>query len=204
MKSTRSHLTFVGNPAAALLEVLDPEQNKEFTDHYLDIPFDLSKALFVATANVTHSIPEPLLDRLEIIQLSGYTEMEKIQIANKYLIPRQIEENGIKGVELEYTNKSLAYIIRHYTKEAGVRQFERELAQIGRKIAREVVEKKTESTTFPLSKEKIIQYLGPAQNIFIRVKNQKTLWARSAASPGLQQAETFSISRSRSRMVRAT
>ena len=130
---------FRGNPAAALLEVLDPEQNKEFTDHYLDIPFDLSKALFVATANVTHSIPEPLLDRLEIIQLSGYTEMEKIQIANKYLIPRQIEENGIKGVELEYTNKSLAYIIRHYTKEAGVRQFERELAQIGRKIAREVV-----------------------------------------------------------------
>ncbi|AFM12585.1 endopeptidase La [Turneriella parva] len=163
---------FRGNPAAALLEVLDPEQNKEFTDHYLDLPFDLSKALFVATANVTHSIPEPLLDRLEIIQLSGYTEMEKIQIANKYLIPRQIDENGIKGVELEYTNKSLAYIIRHYTKEAGVRQFERELAQIGRKIAREVVEKKNDTATFALDKQKIIQYLGPAKYLYTRKESE--------------------------------
>jgi ATP-dependent Lon protease len=158
---------FRGNPAAALLEVLDPEQNKEFTDHYLDIPFDLSQALFVATANVTHSIPEPLLDRLEIIQLSGYTEMEKIQIANKYLIPRQIEENGIKGVDLQYTNKSLAYILRHYTKEAGVRQAERELAQIARKIAREVVEKK-QSGTQVLDKQSIIQYLGPAKYLYTR------------------------------------
>lgn len=158
---------FRGNPAAALLEVLDPEQNKEFTDHYLDIPFDLSQALFVATANVTHSIPEPLLDRLEIIQLSGYTEMEKIQIANKYLIPRQIEDSGIKDIELQYTNKSLAYILRHYTKEAGVRQFERELAQIARKIAREVVEKKAEGSKI-LDKQSIIQYLGPAKYLYTR------------------------------------
>ncbi|MBV6493481.1 MAG: Lon protease [Turneriella sp.] len=158
---------FRGNPAAALLEVLDPEQNKEFVDHYLDIPFDLSQALFVATANVTHSIPDPLLDRLEIIQLSGYTEMEKIQIANKYLIPRQIEENGIKDIQLEYTNKSLAYILRHYTKEAGVRQFERELAQIARRIAREVVEKKAEGSKV-LDKQSIIRYLGPQKYLYTR------------------------------------
>lgn len=159
---------FRGNPAAALLEVLDPEQNKEFNDHYLDIPFDLSGALFVATANVTHSIPEPLLDRLEIIQLSGYTEMEKIQIANKYLIPRQIEENGIQDVELQYTNKSLAYILRHYTKEAGVRQFERELAQISRKIARRVVEKRENAGSQILDKNAIIELLGPAKYLYTR------------------------------------
>ncbi|MBS0619468.1 MAG: endopeptidase La [Spirochaetes bacterium] len=160
-----------GNPAAALLEVLDPEQNREFNDHYLDIPFDLSQALFVATANVTHSIPEPLLDRLEIIQLSGYTEMEKIQIANRYLIPRQIEENGIKGVELQYTNKSLAYIIRHYTKEAGVRQFERELAQIARKIARKVVEKQTEGAQI-LDKQALVEHLGPAKYLYTRKETE--------------------------------
>lgn len=163
---------FRGNPAAALLEVLDPEQNKEFSDHYLDIPFDLSQALFVATANVTHSIPDPLLDRLEIIQLSGYTEIEKIQIANKYLIPRQIEENGIHGVDLQYTNKSLAYILRHYTKEAGVRQFERELAQIGRKIAREVVEKPEEKGSYVLDKQSIVQYLGPAKYLYTRKESE--------------------------------
>jgi len=160
-----------GNPAAALLEVLDPEQNREFNDHYLDIPFDLSQALFVATANVTHSIPEPLLDRLEIIQLSGYTEMEKIQIANRYLLPRQVEENGIKGVELQYTNKSLAYIIRHYTKEAGVRQFERELAQIARKIARKVVEKQTEGAQ-SLDKQAIVEHLGAAKYLYTRKETE--------------------------------
>lgn len=163
---------FRGNPAAALLEVLDPEQNREFNDHYLDLPFDLSQALFVATANVTHSIPEPLLDRLEIIQLSGYTEMEKIQIANKYLIPRQMKENGIEGVELQYTNKSLAYITRHYTKEAGVRQFERELAQIGRKIAREIVENPETSRSFALDKQAITRYLGPAKYLYTRKENE--------------------------------
>jgi len=160
-----------GNPAAALIEVLDPEQNREFNDHYLDSPFDLSQALFVATANVTHSIPEPLLDRLEIIQLSGYTEMEKIQIANRYLLPRQVEENGIKGVELQYTNKSLAYIIRHYTKEAGVRQFERELAQIARKIARKVVEKQTEGAQ-SLDKQAIVEHLGAAKYLYTRKETE--------------------------------
>ncbi|GAB4423166.1 MAG: endopeptidase La [Turneriella sp.] len=163
---------FRGNPAAALLEVLDPEQNREFNDHYLDLPFDLSQVIFVATANVTHSIPEPLLDRLEIIQLSGYTEIEKIQIANKYLIPRQLKENGLEGIELQYTNKSLAYIIRHYTKEAGVRQLERELAQIGRKIAREIVEKSGAGRSFALDKQAIITYLGPAKYLYTRKESE--------------------------------
>ncbi|HRP69420.1 MAG TPA: endopeptidase La [Turneriella sp.] len=165
---------FRGNPAAALLEVLDPEQNKEFVDHYLDVPFDLSQVIFVATANVTHSIPDALLDRLELIQLSGYTEMEKIQIANKYLIPRQIEENGIRDVELTYTNKSLAYILRHYTKEAGVRQFERELAQIARRIAREVVEQKSNEAKV-LDKQSIIRYLGPAKYLYTRKENENPI-----------------------------
>lgn len=163
---------FRGNPAAALLEVLDPEQNREFNDHYLDLPFDLSQVIFVATANVTHSIPEPLLDRLEIIQLSGYTEMEKIQIANRYLIPRQLKENGIEKVTLNYSNKSLAYIIRHYTKEAGVRQFEREIAQIARKIARQLVENPQAERTFALDKQSIIQYLGPAKYLYTRKENE--------------------------------
>lgn len=128
---------FRGNPAAALLEVLDPEQNHTFTDHYLELPFDLSQVLFLATANVEHSIPEALLDRLEVINLSGYTEQEKIQIAKKYLIPKQINDSGIAEVNLQYSSKSIAFIIRHYTKEAGVRQLEREMAKIARKIARE-------------------------------------------------------------------
>lgn len=128
---------FRGNPAAALLEVLDPEQNKEFTDHYIELPFDLSQVLFIATANVAHSVPEALLDRLELIELGGYTEAEKINIAKRFLIPRQLKENGVEDVDLRYSAKSLAYIIRHYTKEAGVRQLERELARIMRKIARE-------------------------------------------------------------------
>lgn len=163
---------FRGNPAAALLEVLDPEQNREFNDHYLDLPFDLSQALFVATANVVHSIPEPLLDRLEILPLSGYTEMEKIQIANKYLIPRQMKENGIESINLEYSNKSLAYIIRHYTKEAGVRQFERELAQVARKIARAIVETDETQKNFTLDKKAIVNYLGPAKYLYTRRENE--------------------------------
>lgn len=163
---------FRGNPAAALLEVLDTEQNREFNDHYLDLPFDLSQVLFVATANVVHSIPEPLLDRLEILPLSGYTEMEKIQIANKYLIPRQMKENGIESINLEYSNKSLAYIIRHYTKEAGVRQFERELAQVARKIARQIVETDETQKNFTLDKKAIVNYLGPAKYLYTRRENE--------------------------------
>src|SRR6202008_3363194 len=115
---------FRGDPASAMLEVLDPEQNKSFRDHYLDLPFDLSKVLFICTANQLDTIPGPLLDRMDIIQLSGYTEEEKVNIATRYLIPRQIKENGITGEQIEFPTDSVHLIARHYTREAGVRKLE--------------------------------------------------------------------------------
>ncbi|MCB9685966.1 MAG: endopeptidase La [Alphaproteobacteria bacterium] len=130
---------FRGDPSAALLEVLDPEQNTQFQDHYLDIDYDLSKVTFICTANTLQGIPLPLQDRLEIIELSGYTEQEKVAIARKYLLPRQQELNGIGEQHLEISNKALLQIIRGWTKESGVRDLERQLARISRKVARRVV-----------------------------------------------------------------
>ena len=123
---------FRGDPSAALMEVLDPEQNSTFRDHYLDVPFDLSKVLFIATANWMDPIPEPLRDRMEVIELAGYTEDEKVQIANRFLIPRQVKEHGIKlGEQIEFTDEALHDLIHHYTREAGVRNLEREIATLG-------------------------------------------------------------------------
>ena len=127
-----------GDPAAALLEVLDPAQNDSFTDHYLGVPFDLSEVLFIATANFVQSIPGPLLDRLEVIEFSGYTEREKTLIARNFLLPRQLAENGLNADQLEVTAGALAEIISSYTREAGVRQLERELGKLGRKVARRI------------------------------------------------------------------
>ena len=127
-----------GDPAAALLEVLDPAQNDSFTDHYLGVPFDLSEVLFIATANFVQSIPGPLLDRLEVIEFSGYTEREKTLIARNFLLPRQLAENGLNALQLEVTAGALAEIISSYTREAGVRQLERELGKLGRKVARRI------------------------------------------------------------------
>jgi ATP-dependent Lon protease len=136
---------FRGDPAAALMEVLDPEQNSTFRDHYLDVPFDLSKVLWVATANWMDPIPEPLRDRMEIIELAGYTEEEKIHIAKRFLIPRQTKEHGLAlGEQIEFTDESLHYLIHHYTREAGVRNLEREIATLIRKQARRIAEGKTE------------------------------------------------------------
>jgi len=136
---------FRGDPAAALMEVLDPEQNGTFRDHYLDTPFDLSKVLFVATANWMDPIPEPLRDRMEIIELPGYTEEEKIHIANRFLIPRQTKEHGVTlGEQIEFTDEALRELITHYTREAGVRNLEREIATLVRKQARRLAEGKTE------------------------------------------------------------
>ncbi len=136
---------FRGDPSAALMEVLDPEQNSTFHDHYLDVPFDLSKVMFIATANWMDPIPEPLRDRMEILELSGYTEEEKIHIANRYLIPRQAAEHGIKlGEQIEFTDEALHEIIHGYTREAGVRNLEREIAGLVRKQARRLAEGKTE------------------------------------------------------------
>src|SRR5262252_7649481 len=121
---------FRGDPASAMLEVLDPEQNKTFRDHYLDLPFDLSKVLFICTANTLDTIPGPLLDRMDVISLSGYTEDEKLGIAKRYLFPKQLAEHGLMKSQLTLTDKLLRTIIREYTREAGVRGLERRVADV--------------------------------------------------------------------------
>ncbi len=131
-------VSFQGDPAAALLEVLDPAQNDSFTDHYLGVPFDLSEVLFVATANFPQSIPGPLLDRLEMVDFAGYTEREKLEIAKRYLVPRQLRENGLTPEQFVVTDDALSELITSYTREAGVRQLEREIGKLGRKVARQI------------------------------------------------------------------
>jgi ATP-dependent Lon protease len=133
-------VSFQGDPAAALLEVLDPAQNDSFTDHYLGVPFDLSEVLFIATANFIQNIPGPLLDRMETVEFSGYVEEEKLEIAKRYLIPRQLEENGLTGRNVTLRDDALREIINGYTREAGVRQLEREIGKVGRKLARQIAE----------------------------------------------------------------
>jgi len=149
---------FRGDPASALLEVLDPEQNATFRDNYLDVPFDLQKVLFICTANMLDPIPEPLRDRMEIIELQGYIEDEKVHIAYRYLIPRQIEENGIKPDQIEFSEEVVRYIIRHYTREAGVRNLERNIGTMCRKQARRIAEGKTEKLV--LTKDIVQEFLG--------------------------------------------
>src|SRR6202167_1118394 len=149
---------FRGDPSSALLEALDPEQNSTFRDNYLDVPFDLSKVLFITTANMLDPISEPLRDRMEIIELQGYTEEEKVHIAFQYLIPRQIEENGITTEQIDFPEDSVQYVIRHYTREAGVRNLERTIGTICRKQARRLAEGKTEKLVVT---NKIVQeFLG--------------------------------------------
>ena len=152
-------MDFRGDPAAALLEVLDPEQNNTFVDHYLDVPFDLSRVMFITTANLIDPIPAPLQDRMEIIELPGYTEHEKLEIAKRYLVPRQMEANGLQPGALTITDEAILEVIRSYTREAGVRNLEREIGGICRGVARDVVRGVQESVT--VNPEDLSKFLGP-------------------------------------------
>jgi ATP-dependent Lon protease len=148
-----------GDPASGMLEVLDPEQNSSFRDHYLDVPFDLSAVMFVTTANSPDTIPGPLLDRMEVIQLAGYTEEEKLQIARRYLVPRQIERNGLRRSQVQVSDTALKAIVSDYTREAGVRNLEREIGNVCRKLARQVAEGKAPKR-FNVSERKVRELLG--------------------------------------------
>jgi ATP-dependent Lon protease len=172
---------FRGDPASALLEILDPEQNNTFRDNYLDQPFDLSKVLFICTANVLDTVPEPLRDRMEIIELQGYTEEEKKHIAFRYLIPRQIKENGITAENIEFPDESIGYIVRHYTREAGVRKLEQQIGTLCRKQARRIAEGNTEKLV--VTNEVITEFLG---GIKVRVDTEiAELTKRAGVAVGL-------------------
>jgi ATP-dependent Lon protease len=151
-------VSYQGDPSSALLEVLDPAQNDSFTDHYLGVPFDLSEVLFVATANFIQNIPGPLLDRMEVVQFSGYTEREKLAIAQRYLVPRQLQENGLKAEQIDISDAALAEVITGYTRESGVRQLERELGKLGRKVARKVAAREVERVD--VDADKVHELLG--------------------------------------------
>ncbi|MCH6563877.1 MAG: endopeptidase La, partial [Myxococcales bacterium] len=152
---------FRGDPASALLEVLDSEQNHSFSDHYLEVPFDLSKVLFIATANLLEPIPPALRDRMEVIEVIGYTEEDKLEIAKRYLLPRQLERNGLADRKLEVTDEALQMVISRYTREAGLRNLERELGKIARKLARRVVE--DEKLPDSISSQDLHDLLGPVR-----------------------------------------
>lgn len=149
---------FRGDPSSALLEVLDPEQNNSFSDHYLDVPFDLSRVLFITTANVTHTIPPALLDRMEVLQLSGYTQQEKLQIARKYLVPKQIRAHGLKRSQIALHQEAIKKVIQGYTREAGVRNMEREIANLCRKTARHIA---TGGRKVTIDAKQVRSFLGP-------------------------------------------
>ncbi len=164
---------FQGDPASALLETLDPEQNNAFTDHYLDVPFDLSKVFFILTANFLDPIPPALLDRMEIIELSGYTEEEKLQIAKRYLLPRQNDLNGLEKRPLKMTDEAIINIVRYYTNEAGLRELERQIATICRKVAKDFIEKKKVVKT--IQKKDVEKYLGVEKYSFEAAQREDTV-----------------------------
>ncbi len=152
-------ISFQGDPASALLEVLDPEQNVAFRDHYLDLPFDLSQVLFILTANTLDTIPRPLIDRMEVIHIAGYTTQEKLEIGKKYLVPKSLKKHGLHKKEVSYTSLILKEIAESYAREAGVRNYEKSLDKIHRKLAREILEKEPQLPV-KITKEKMIEYLG--------------------------------------------
>jgi len=172
-------MDFRGDPSSALLEVLDPEQNFSFADHYLEIPFDLSKVIFIATANLIDPIPPALKDRMEVIEINSYTEEEKYNIAERYLLPKQLENHGLKDKQLEFSRSAVKNIISKYTREAGVRNLEREIANVIRGVAKEIVEKKTKAKK--ISPRSISNYLG-AERFYYDIAERV---ARSGVATGL-------------------
>ena len=163
---------FRGDPSSALLEVLDPEQNKFFADHYLEVEYDLSHAMFITTANSQHTIPWALLDRLEVINLSGYTEEEKMEIARRHLVPKLILRHGLDETKISIQDSAVTEIIRHYTKEAGVRNLEREIAAVCRKVARELSKAKDKPNKVNVNPQKVQQLLGPQKYSYQKTENQ--------------------------------
>ena len=171
-----------GDPSSALLEVLDPEQNNSFRDHYLDVAFDLSKVMFIATANLLDSIPAPLRDRMEVLELSGYTDEEKLAIAHRFLIPKQVDAHGLATEPLEWTDEGLAFLIRNYTREAGVRNLEREIATVARKTATRKAEGKAFNAT--IGAEDVREYLGRPRHYY-EERSQRTEQAGVAIGVGV-------------------
>ena len=168
-------MDFRGDPSAALLEVLDPEQNFSFNDHYLDLDYDLSEVFFITTANNLHGIPLPLQDRMEIIKLSGYTEEEKSKIAEQFLVPKQLEANGFKEGDIHISDHAILEIVRRYTREAGVRNLERNIASICRKVARDRLKKKKENKRYRISKQSVNRYLGVAKHRYGLAEEQDAI-----------------------------
>lgn len=164
---------FKGDPASALLEVLDPEQNKDFMDHYLEIPFDLSKVMFITTANTIDTIPRPLLDRMEVIHVSGYTEEEKVNICEKYLIPKKVKEHGLKAGDISISEATIRDLINFYTRESGVRNLEREIANLCRKVARKIVTSKGKS--FRITPKNLENYLGKKKYRYDVIKGENEI-----------------------------
>lgn len=180
-----------GDPASGLLEILDPEQNSSFMDHFLDVPFDLSKVMFVTTANTTSSIPAPLLDRMEVIRISGYTDEEKLQIALRYLLPKQLKEHGLKEENFVISNAAIKSIIDYYTREAGVRNLERSIANICRKAAKTIVEKDVK--TVRVNAANISNYLGSPRYRFDTVNEKNQIGVANGLAWTAVGGETLSI-----------
>ncbi len=172
---------FRGDPSSALLEVFDPDQNSHFLDHYIDTEVDLSKVFFITTANVSHTIPRPLLDRMEVIYISGYTEKEKLEIAKNYLIKKRLEATGLNENEIEFDENSIVKIIRNYTKESGVRNLEKEIGRICRRVVREKLEKNIEEK-IKITQEKVEYYLGPPKYLETRKREKNEIGVATGMS----------------------
>jgi len=171
---------FRGDPSAALLEVLDPEQNYMFQDHYLDVEYDLSQVFFICTANVIHTVPPALQDRMEVIRLSGYTEQEKLEIAKRFLVPKQLRACGLTGKEAEFTDEGLLSLIQYYTREAGVRNLEREIGRVSRKVARLKAEGRR--VTSQITPPAVERFLGPPQFYNLEAERQNEIGVATAVA----------------------